>query len=290
MTLLLAAKPFKKWNFFELTAGSTIELTVRYALLAGIAWLLCYVIFKRKWFARKIIAKFPKGREVWREIGYSAMSMVVFAMVGALTIIASRHGYTQIYRKISDHSMLWFVLSIVIAIFIHDAWFYWTHRLMHHRKLFKVFHRVHHLSHNPTPWAAYAFSPLEAAVQAAIFPIVVTVMPMHLYAFGIFMLWQIAYNIVGHSGYEVHPRWLMNTPLKYLMNTPTNHVMHHESMRGNYGLYFNFWDRLMGTNHANYEERFRQVTSPKGTPKPASSTDETAGQREGADEGSRVPS
>jgi sterol desaturase/sphingolipid hydroxylase (fatty acid hydroxylase superfamily) len=82
------------------------------------------------------------------------------------------------------------------------------------------------------------------------------------------MLWQIAYNIVGHSGYEVHPRWLMNTPLKYLMNTPTNHVMHHESMRGNYGLYFNFWDRLMGTNHATYEERFRQVTSPKKQPAP----------------------
>jgi lathosterol oxidase len=37
--------------------------------------------------------------------------------------------------------------------------------------------------------------------------------------------------------------------------------MHHESMRGNYGLYFNIWDRLMGTNHKDYEQRFREVTS-----------------------------
>jgi sterol desaturase/sphingolipid hydroxylase (fatty acid hydroxylase superfamily) len=36
--------------------------------------------------------------------------------------------------------------------------------------------------------------------------------------------------------------------------------MHHESMRGNYGLYFNVWDRLMGTNHDSYEARFREVT------------------------------
>jgi len=37
--------------------------------------------------------------------------------------------------------------------------------------------------------------------------------------------------------------------------------MHHEFQRGNYGLYFNFWDRLMKTNHEHYEERFREVTA-----------------------------
>ncbi len=275
MTPLLAAAPLKTWSFFKITGWSSLEMAIRYSLFAGVAWLLCYVIFKRRWFSRKIIAKFPKSRGVWREIGYSAMSIVIFAMVGAATLIAAKYGWTQIYRKLPEHGHVWFWSSIVIAIFIHDAWFYWTHRLMHHRKLFRLFHRVHHLSHNPTPWAAYAFSPLEAVVQASIFPIVVTVMPMHLYAFGIFMVWQIAYNIVGHTGYELHPRWLMNTPLKYLLNTPTNHVMHHESMRGNYGLYFNFWDRLMGTNHEKYEERFRQVTAPKGST--TSATDEDAG-------------
>lgn len=37
--------------------------------------------------------------------------------------------------------------------------------------------------------------------------------------------------------------------------------MHHEKMRGNYGLYFNFWEHLIGTNHPDYESRFRAVTS-----------------------------
>lgn len=261
--LLLAATAKKIPGFLETTTNGAVELAQRYALLAGIAWILCYVIFRRRWFHRKIIARFPKSRDLWREIGYSALSVVIFAAVGALTVIAWKSGWTQIYGKITRHGWTWFVLSIFIAIVIHDAWFYWTHRLMHHRRLFRLFHRVHHLSHNPSPWAAYAFAPLEAVVQAAIFPILVFVMPMHLYAFGLFMLWQITYNIVGHTGFELHPRWFMNTPLKYIMNTPTNHVMHHESMRGNYGLYFNFWDRLMGTNHEKYEERFRQVTAPK---------------------------
>lgn len=132
---------------------------------------------------------------------------------------------------------------------------------MHHRRLFPFFHRVHHLSKNPSPWAAYAFAPAEAVVEAGIFPVVALAMPIHPAAFGLFMLWQITFNVAGHTGFEFHPRWLMSTPLRFILNTPTNHVMHHEKMRGNYGLYFNVWDRIMGTNHTDYESRFREVTS-----------------------------
>jgi sterol desaturase/sphingolipid hydroxylase (fatty acid hydroxylase superfamily) len=33
---------------------------------------------------------------------------------------------------------------------------------MHDRRLFRLVHRVHHRSHDPSPWAAYAFGPIEA--------------------------------------------------------------------------------------------------------------------------------
>jgi len=248
-------------NFIELTVGSTVALALRYLFWAGLAWMLGYCWFKRRWLHRKIVARFPESSEVWREVRYSALSMVIFGAVAGVTAIASRHGYTQLYWSISEHGWSWFWLSIVGTILLHDAYFYWTHRLMHHRQLFRWFHRVHHLSHNPTPWASYAFSPLEAAVQAGIFPLAASIMPIHPLAFIIFMGWQIVYNVVGHTGYEIHPPWLMNTWLRYLLNTPTNHAMHHETLRGNYGIYFNVWDRLMGTNQAEYENRFREITS-----------------------------
>jgi sterol desaturase/sphingolipid hydroxylase (fatty acid hydroxylase superfamily) len=47
------------------------------------------------------------------------------------------------------------------------------------------------------------------------------------------------------------------------MNTPTHHAMHHEKVGANYGLHFNFWDRMLGTNHAEYERRFAAVTAPR---------------------------
>ena len=261
----------ERFTFFELAAGTTVSLALRYLAMAGIAWLLGYVLFRNRWIHRKIIAHFPPRSEVRREFRYSLLSVAIFGLIGALTIFAARQGWTQVYWRIGQHGWPWFWLSIVCCIFLHDTWFYWTHRLMHHPRLFKLFHKVHHLSTNPSPWASYSFSPLEAVVQASIFPVAALVMPIHPYAFLIFMTWQITYNVLGHTGYEYHPGWLMRTPLKHLLNTPTNHIMHHEKIRGNYGLYFNIWDRLMGTNHPEYEIRFMEVaTRPKNPGGPSS--------------------
>jgi sterol desaturase/sphingolipid hydroxylase (fatty acid hydroxylase superfamily) len=232
-----------------------------YALLAGITWLLCYVVFRRRWLQRKVVAHFPARSEVRREMGYSLLTLVIFSFVGVATFWAVKQGWTRVYWRLDAHSGAWFWGSVALTVVLHDAYFYWTHRLMHHRKLFRWFHRTHHRSHNPSPWAAYAFDPLEAVVQAGIFPLAVCLYPIHPAAFGLFMLWQIIHNVLGHNGYEIYPRWLMDTFLGKILNTPTNHVMHHEFQRGNYGLYFNVWDRLMGTNHERYEARFREVTS-----------------------------
>ncbi len=248
-------------RFAKSTAYTSLFVAERYAIFAGVAWLLGYVIFKHSWFHRKIIPKFPTSSEIWREIRYSALSAFIFGAVGAATYQAIRLGWTKMYGHIGQYGWAWFWISIACAIVLHDTYFYWTHRLMHHRLLFRAFHRTHHLSHNPSPWAAYAFSPLEAVVEAGIFPLSVFLMPMHPFAFAIFMVWQITFNIAGHTGYEIHPRWLMDSWIGRIVNTPTNHVMHHETLRGNYGLYFNVWDRLMGTNHSDYETRFREVTS-----------------------------
>ena len=248
-------------RFFLTSLGITIETGLRYAFFAGLAWLLAFVFFKRRWWHRKIVQREPLSADVRREMRYSLITLVAFGAVGAGTVWMAKAGWTQMYWRLDERGWGWFFGSIVATIFLHDAWFYWTHRLMHHPRLFRWFHRGHHLSTNPSPWAAYAFDPPEAVVQALIFPLAVTLIPMHPLAFFIFMTWQIVFNVIGHTGYEIWPRWMMDTWLGKFMNSPTNHAMHHEAFRANYGLYFNLWDRLMGTNHERYEERFREVTS-----------------------------
>jgi lathosterol oxidase len=248
-------------GFVQRYINTTVAVGLRYFLIAGVAWLMAYRWFRNRWAHRKVLPRFPGASDVRRELQYSIGTILIAGIAGAATISATRQGWTRMYFKVSDHGWGWFVASILLAILIHDTYFYWTHRLMHVARLFPLFHRIHHLSNNPSPWAAYSFAPAEAVVQAGIFPVIVMILPIHPLAFVLFTLWQILFNVAGHTGFEFHPRWLMNTPLWFLLNTPTNHVLHHETMRGNYGLYFNFWDRLMGTSHPDYESRFREVTS-----------------------------
>lgn len=69
------------------------------------------------------------------------------------------------------------------------------------------------------------------------------------------------YNVYGHLGFELYPRKFASGKIGRWINTSVNHNMHHQYFTGNYGLYFLFWDRWMGTLHPDYEARFDQATS-----------------------------
>ena len=212
---------------------------------------------KEKLAWRKIQERFPKPEDYKREVGYSFGTFVIFGLTGVLIHLVKDS--TLIYRNFDDYPLWWFFLSIPVALVIHDTYFYWTHRLIHHPKLFRLFHSVHHESHNPSPWAAYCVSPGEAVIQAGIIPLVALTLPIHPLAFGIFWFLQVTIAVAGHTGYEFHAKWLMDSWLGKFFSTPTNHIQHHDSFKGNFGLYFNFWDRWMGTNHPDYEKRYREV-------------------------------
>ena len=52
-------------------------------------------------------------------------------------------------------------------------------------------------------------------------------------------------------------------PVRWLgwNNTTTHHDLHHETGRYNYGLYFRWWDKLMGTEHPDYRRKFESIVS-----------------------------
>jgi len=238
-------------------------MLARYVLLAGVAYVIFWRWCKDYWQSRRVQQKFPENKHLYTEIKYSLLTCVVFAGVMFGIYLAREAGYTRIYTNLADHSWSYLVFSVLAIIVAHDAYFYWMHRFMHLPKVFKYVHRVHHLSHNPSPWAAFAFHPLEALIEAGILPLVVFVMPMHPVAIGIFLMYMMVINVIGHLGYELFPSKLLKHPVGKWQNTSTSHNMHHQYGRSNYGLYFTFWDKMMGTEHPKYEERFEEVTQGK---------------------------
>jgi len=240
-------------------------LLTRYFLFSGIAFLVFYVLWRRYFLRIRIQPKFPTARDISREVLYSLLSLMIFALVATSVFSLARHGYTRIYRDFHAHSVWYFVISVVAFILLHDAYFYWTHRFMHWGRIYRYVHRVHHLSSNPTPWAAFSFHPLEALIEVGILPLVVFLIPVHPFAILIWALYMTTLNVMGHLGYELFPRGFTTGIITRWHNTSVHHNMHHRYVRSNYGLYFNIWDRLMGTNHVRYEEEFEKVKSgPQG--------------------------
>jgi Delta7-sterol 5-desaturase len=239
-------------------------VSLRYVVIAGIAFLIWYILLKKRISFSKIQLRFPANKDYLREILYSLTTMLIFTFVTwSLLGNPAVKQHTTWYSDIEQNGKLYFCLAFPLMLLMHDAYFYFTHRLMHHPKLFKLFHLVHHKSVNPSPWAAFAFHPLEAIVEIGILVVFLFTIPVskaHLFFFFLFMM---VYNVYGHLGWELYPKNFQRTWIGKWINTSINHNQHHQYFKGNYGLYFLWWDRLFGTIRDDYDEKFDEVKSRK---------------------------
>lgn len=238
---------------------------LRYFILALLAYTVFYVIKRESWRFRRIQQKFPLRKDYVREIVYSLVTTFIFAVIGYLVFITPFVKLTQVYYDIEQFGLGYFFLSILMMILLHDTYFYWTHRWMHTKAVYKYVHKVHHLSTNPSPWAAMAFHPVESVVEAGVIVLIPLIFPVHPLAIGLFLLFMMAYNVYGHLGYELYPKGFSKTSIGKWVNTSVNHNMHHQQFTGNYGLYFLFWDRIMGTVQSTYDEKFDEIQSRKNS-------------------------
>ncbi|MFN8769767.1 MAG: sterol desaturase family protein [Neisseriaceae bacterium] len=231
-----------------------------YGIMVVPFFLLFWVIYKAQLKHRRIQEKQRSTKQIlWHEIKYSISTLFIFMVVDVALYVAQMNGFTQIYDKVSDYGWAYFVFSIVLMIVLHDTWFYWTHRLMHHPKLYKYIHKVHHQSTDPSPFAAFSFHPLEALVEAGAYIIFSFLFPVHLMALIGWQLLQMLLNVIGHLGYEIYPNGF-NTHWLFKFKTPsTHHNLHHSHFSGNYGLYFTWWDKWCKTEFKDYHQKFESV-------------------------------
>jgi len=235
----------------------------RYFLTASLAYLVFWVLFKKRLQHKIIQNKFPTFKNMSREFKYSMSTVLVFSINGLFINLATQNGFTQIYTDFGAYGWGWFLASFAIMLILHDAYFYWAHRLMHHPKIYRQVHLVHHKSTNPSPWAAYSFHPFEAIIESGIFWVFVLCIPVHPLALFSFLFFMISKNVLGHLGIEIFPKWFVKTKLFNWLTTTTHHDMHHKNARSNYGLYFTWWDQWFKTEDEKYIATFEEVASRK---------------------------
>jgi sterol desaturase/sphingolipid hydroxylase (fatty acid hydroxylase superfamily) len=236
------------------------------SLYASIVGIVCLCVFVATQITRRkrIQSRSATIDDVIRELTSSIRTIICFSIAMSFVVIVEHFGGEVFrYHKISISTLFF---QVILLILFHDTYFYWMHRALHSRLLFRSVHFHHHKSVAPTPFAAYSFSVFEAFIEISFVPIFLLSISMIEYRYSvdsiiIFILFMLSRNVVGHAGFELHPQWWVENNISDLLTTTTHHDLHHSHGNCNFGLYFTWWDRLMDTEHKQYKEHFRKNSS-----------------------------
>ncbi len=233
----------------------------RYIIVSGGFYLLFFVIKGDHFKTRRISTKLRKPHQARKEIWNSFWSSVIFAIGGTVLIYMWKNGHTRIYDDPMEYGVAYLLLSGLVVLLIHETYYYWIHRWMHNPKVYKLVHRMHHDSIVTSPWTSFSFDPPETLIQAIFVPAMVFLMPLH---YGVVMTLLILMTIsatINHLDVEIFPRNFNRHPIGRWLIGATHHSLHHSEFVTNYGLYFTFWDKWMGTESKVFDKRYDEVTS-----------------------------
>ena len=79
----------------------------------------------------------------YKEIRNSLLSAFIFGLGAHGIYELYNQGYIVIYFG-SEKSIWYHLLSIVCVLFMHETYYYWLHRAMHSRSLYRLMHKGHH--------------------------------------------------------------------------------------------------------------------------------------------------
>ncbi len=245
--------------FLYLFAVFSVIIFVRYIIMSGLYQRLIYDRLAKLVPARIISPKYPKDQRT-KEIIWSGISSVLFGFIGVLMIMAWQRGYTAIYVDWQAYPLWYMPFSFIGALLVHETYYYWIHRWLHHPKIYKHIHKVHHDSISTSVWTSFSFHPIESILQAIIIPLMVLIVPMHLSVLLTLLMIMTVSAIINHAGVEIYPTsWRRNKIMKWFIGS-THHDLHHRRFTKNYGLYFTFWDIWMDTESEEFDEKWKKMS------------------------------
>ncbi len=231
-------------------------ILVRYFLVAGGTYWFFYLWRDKTSDSPNINPKSQHGASSWQsiqlDIRLSVLSAFVFAIAAAFILSIYSWHITRIYSD-PQHYGLWYLgVSYGLVLLLQDTYFYFTHRLFHHPSLFHWLHQGHHRSRYPTPWTSFAFDPLEAIVASLFLVGIVFIIPLHFITLIAVLTTMTIWAVLNHLGLDRLPLSFPHHWLGKWFIGPAHHSIHHLKYNLHYGLYFTFWDQLLGTQDPNY--------------------------------------
>ena len=128
------------------------------------------------------------------------------------------------------HPFYFILVTIFLVTFWHEIHFYFTHKFLHWKPIYKAIHSLHHKNTNPGPWSGISMHPIEHIIyfSGVLIYFIIPVHPFH----AVLHLTKIAIGPgLSHSGFHklsIGKNSSVNTK-HYL------HYLHHRYFECNYG-------------------------------------------------------
>ncbi|KAJ3317754.1 c-5 sterol desaturase [Boothiomyces sp. JEL0866] len=176
---------------------------------------------------------------ILREIKLSVFSFPITSLVTVPWFYFEINGYSKLYHDVDEYGYGYLLFSLVWFILFTDFGVYWIHRYEHHPLVYWWLHKQHHMWKVTTPFASFAFHPLDGYFQSLPMHIFVYLFPMNSYLYlTMFVLIQF-WTISIHDGVYISDDGIINSA--------AHHTVHHLEFNYNYGQYFTLWDRIGGS-------------------------------------------
>lgn len=132
----------------------------------------------------------------------------------------------------------WALFELIVSVLVMELGFYYCHRLLHHPRLYKYIHKIHHEWTAPISIASIYCHPVEHILSnllpTALGPLL---MGSHLATTWLWFAVAITSTTVSHCGYHFP-----------FLPSPEAHDFHHLKFTQNYGV-LGVLDRLHGTDN-----------------------------------------
>ena len=149
---------------------------------------------------------------------------------------------------------VWFVAWFVLIPLWSSMHFYWIHRFIHLKPIYKLAHALHHRNVNIGPWTGISMHPLEHLLYFSSVAIHFVV-PSHPVHFLLHMYFESLNPCCSHSGY----RGILAGNRIPVELGDFHHQLHHRYFECNYGTASMPWDKWFGTFHDGSEEETRRT-------------------------------
>lgn len=136
-----------------------------------------------------------------------------------------------------------FIGEVLSVLLLYDFMYYFFHRIMHHPRLMKYVHGIHHYVRNPLADESIYLHPAETFGGLGLLILAIVILgPISSTSFLVIFFIHSTANIIVHSNL-VFPH-----PAMRLFNFwVIKHDIHHNKVRDNYASLFPFWDQAFGT-------------------------------------------